>query len=198
MPPPPGNGWIGLPPAPPQQSIQQQICEIFNGILNANSIRNVRQANNRLSYAQQQFLISLANMAALHYLGVSTETIKYDLVNFPTNSPLYTKLNKLNNHERYTAGWERMFCSYTGGRNALVSGQIGNSRFQLKFYPHKNGKTNALGLIRRDGFGIPHMVQAALEALEALTVNNSSLFSDDFLSDMHLANALRFMRYYCR
>ena len=194
------GGAVNLPPAPPQTTPQEQICSMFRGVVNANSVRNLRAASNRMNAAQQQFIISLANVAALHELGGSLGTIQQDLVNFPQNSGLYTKLNRLNNHGRYTAGWQRMWCSYTGGNNALVSSEIGNSGFRLKFYPRKNGETNALGLVRvGDVFGLPirHGVQAALEALEAFAVNHLG-FSDDFLYDMHLFNALRFMNNYCR
>ncbi|MCC8173889.1 MAG: hypothetical protein LIO65_05790 [Odoribacter sp.] len=143
--------------------------------------------------AQEQFIISLANIAALYDVGGELETMKQDLVNYPSNNALYTKYNKLNNPERYIAGWTSEFNS--GGERTYCSGEIRNSGFELKFYPTKNGEVNALGLVKSNWAG--HAIEAALEFLERKIVERTDK-DDDFLYDMHLFNAVNFMNDYCK
>lgn len=176
---------------PTQVVLQQTLCDAYNGIVNMESLNNNIQ---NLSPYQEQFIISLANLAALHELGKSLYNLQTDLVNYPVGNSLYTKLNQLNNHAQYTTGWTTAFNSSTYNYDALVSQEIGNSGFQLKFYPVKDGAINALGLIKDN---LPeHIVEAALEFLEYIDVKYSG-FPDDYLYDMHLFNAINFMDYYC-
>lgn len=176
---------------PTQIVLQQTLCEAYNGMVNMESLNNNIQ---NLSPYQEQFIISLANLAAMHELGKSLENLKTDLVNYSEGNSLYTKLNQLNNHAQYTTGWAAAFNSSTFSYDALVSQEIGNSGFQLKFYPEKDGAINALGLIKDN---LPeHIVEAALEFLEYIDVKYSG-FPDDYLYDMHLFNAINFMEYYC-
>jgi ABC-type oligopeptide transport system substrate-binding subunit len=150
-------------------------------------------SSNNFTPQQEQFIISLANLAALYELGNSLETLKIDLVNYETNSDLFTKLNNLNNHEYYTNGWQPAYNSETNSNDALVSPEIGDSGFQLKFYSVKNSETNALGLIKEGN--MEHAKEWAFELLDGLLRN--SLGIDDLIYDMHLYNALNFMDYYC-
>ncbi len=59
----------------------------------------VSLTNDKLFFSpyQEQFIISLANLAAMYQLGYSLEGMKTDLINYNTYSGLYTKFNKLNN-----------------------------------------------------------------------------------------------------
>jgi hypothetical protein len=181
-----GNG--GYSPAP---SIKKTFCDAYSGMINTVSLwSNIQNFTNE----QEQFIISLANVAALHQLGYSLQSIQTNLTNYPSSSGLYTKLNRLNNPGLYTVGWEPAYNSSTGTNSALISPEIGNSNFRLKYYSEKNGENNALGLVK-EGFA-DHRVESALEYIEAYLRDNQG-FSDDFLYDMHLFNALNFMNYYC-
>ncbi len=173
------------------RKIQEKICDVYRGFLDFYSLNS---STGNYTSPQEQFIISLANLAALYELGASLETLRKDLVTYAPNSALYTKLNKLNNHQRYTAGWEPARNSETGMLDALISRELGNSGFQLKFYSNKGGEINALGLVKTHWFG--HPLEAALEYLEDFVARNSKL-PDDFLIDMHLQNSLNFMDYYC-
>ncbi len=171
--------------------LQTEFCNAFHGIIDLSNIKNNL---NILTLAEEQFIISLANLAAFSELGLLTESLKTDLVNFPQSSSLYSKLNRLNNHEEYTKGWKKVSNSSAGSNYALQSAKVGNTSFCLKYYPEKNGEYNALGLVK-SGI-IPHHIEGAIELIESLIVNNSN-FGDDFLYDMHLYNAVNFMEDYC-
>ncbi|MCD8186609.1 MAG: hypothetical protein LUD68_09290 [Rikenellaceae bacterium] len=125
-------------------------------------------------------------------MGAPLESLKSDLSNYSADNSLYTKYNQLNNHHKYTSGWKE--AANSGGETALTSSEINNSGFELKFYPTKNGESNALGLVKANFFG--HMVEAALEFLEAINKKYLGM-PDDYLYDMYLFNALNFMESYC-
>ena len=171
--------------------VQLLLCGTYHGYIDIISLNN---SKNNFSPHQEQFIINLANLAALYELGGSLNYLKTDLDNYNINSSAYSKLSQLNNPERYTAGWQQAFNSETGNNDALVSGEIGDSGFQLKFYTVKAGENNALGLVKTGWAG--HAIEAAIEVLERFLLDNSALL-DDFLYDMHLFNALNFMDYYC-
>jgi hypothetical protein len=143
---------------------------------------------------QEQFVISLANIAAMHELGYSLNYIKTDLTNYSTNNSLYTKYNKLLHSERYITNWTPAGNSSSNSSIAYISPEIGTSGLQLKYYPEKNGEYQALGLVKEGN--VEHFVEAALELLEYIDVEYLGL-PDDYLYDMHLYNALNFMDYYC-
>jgi hypothetical protein len=186
-----GTPTVTCPECSCPENPQKSICNAYRGIINMSSI-NTNKPN--FTPQQEQFIISLANIAALFELGNSIGNLKTDLTNYSTSSNLYTKLNKLGNYALYTSGWNQAFNSYTLQYDALVSGELGNSGFQLKFYPQKDGEYNAIGLVK---FGwTEHSIEAALEFLEFIDVKYMG-FPDDYLYDMHLFNALNFMEYYC-
>ncbi|MDM8162233.1 hypothetical protein QUH73_20635 [Labilibaculum sp. K2S] len=190
-----GNGNGEPEPIDPveitKKQIQKDLCNTFNGIVNISSIK---ENIDELSLPQEQFIIGLANIAAMSELGLPFTSLKNDLGNYPNDSNLYSKLNKLNNHEKYTANWERTGNSNANCDYALISPEINSSGFQLKFYPEKNGEYNALGLVK-DGLA-DHTIEGALEYIEGWLRDNQG-FEDDFLYDMHLYNALNFMEDYC-
>jgi hypothetical protein len=183
-----GSGG-GYNPAPP--GIKKTFCDAYSGMINTVSLQSNIQY---FTAEQEQFIISLANTAALHSLGYPLQSLQTNLTNYSLSSSLYTKLNKLNNPGSYTIGWEPAYNSSTGTNSALISPEIGNSNFRLKYYSEKNGEYNALGLVR-DG-DAAHTIEGALEYIEWYLSNNYG-FADDFLYDMHLFNALNFMNYYC-
>ncbi len=176
-----------------ESTTQEAICDIYNGY--TSGLTDLFKSRGSLTREQEQFIISLANIAAFHELGASMQTLQTDLINYPSFNILYSKLNKLNNHERYTQGWTPNLNLSSWEYDALVSPEVGNTGFQLKFYFTKEGETNALGLVI-DGLAI-HTIEAALEFLERKMIDNTSV-SDDFLYDMHRFNALNFMSKYCR
>jgi hypothetical protein len=169
------------------QTTQEKLCNAYHGVLN---IASLRQSSNSFSSHQEIFIISLANLAAFNALGYSLVSLKTDLNTYTYNSSLYTKYNKLNNIDTYISTWTAAYNSSPNSDTAYVSPEIGNSGFQLKYYPEKNGEYNAIGLVK-EGF-VEHSVEAALELLESYLG-----LPDDLLYDMHLFNALNFMEYYC-
>jgi hypothetical protein len=173
------------------QTAQAKLCNAYHGVLN---IADLKNAKNDFTPHQEMFIISLANLAAMNELGYSLESLKTDLVNYPTSNSLYTKYNKLIHPERYITNWASAGNSSSNSDVAYVSLEIGNSGLQLKYYPEKNGEYNALGLVKEGLFD--HSVEAALELLEYIDVKYAG-FPDDYLYDMHLFNALNFMEYYC-
>jgi hypothetical protein len=182
---------------------KKRICNIYHGTVSAKYLRN---SSNIFTPAQEQFIISLANLTALYELGYTRDNLKTDLINYPTNSSLYTKYNQLLHPERYIAGWASASNSSSGSDVAYVSSELGNSGLQLKYYPEKNGGHQALGLVKKNkdgGFNLfdpdtyKHEREAALEYLESLDVKYFG-YPDDYLYDMHLYNALDFMNYYCQ
>jgi hypothetical protein len=175
----------------PEDIVQKELCDAYHGIVN---VSNLQENTSSFTLEQEQFIISLANVAALYELGYPINNVKEDLTNFSANSNLYSKLNKLNNPENYIINWEPAFNSSTLSYNANISSEIGNSGFHLKFYSEKNGESNAIGLIK-DGFE-EHLLESALELLEYIDVKYMG-FPDDYLYDMHLFNSLNFMDYYC-
>ena len=177
--------------APTAEEVQELICDAYSGVVNMATI-----INNKEYYTspQEQYIIGLANIAALYELGNSIEGIQQDLCNYSTSSGLYTKYNKLNNYESYIDAWEVTYNSSANSDTAYVSIEIGESGFQLKFYPEKNGEYNALGLVKAS-LG-EHVIEAALEFLEYIDVKYAG-FPDDYLYDMHLFNVLNFMNDYC-
>lgn len=188
-----GSSGGYYPPAPPiQKPIKDIFCDAYSGIINVNDLKN--NVSN-FSSKEQQFIISLANLAALTELGNSLQNLKSDLLNYSESSSLYTKLNYLANHDRYTSGWTNAYNSSTGTNSALISPRIGNSQFQLKFYGEKNGFNNALGIVKAGT--MDHTVEAALEYIEYIFVDNMG-YKDDFIYDMHLYNSINFMNYYCQ
>ena len=172
--------------------VQERICDAYHGTIDVASLKGSRYS---FTPPQEQFIISLANIAALYELGGSLGTIRQDLVNYPSSSSLYTKYNKLNNPGRYTVGWSSASNSSPNSSTAFVSPEIGNSGFQLKYYPEKNGEYGALGLVKA-GY-VEHVFEAALEYLESIDVRLLG-FPDDYLYDMHLFNALNYMESYCK
>ncbi|MBL4560636.1 MAG: collagen-like protein [Labilibaculum sp.] len=172
------------------EKIQQRLCEIYNGAIN---LSELEQNKDNFSPAQEQFVISLANIAAMSKLKLPLNNLKDDLKVFPINSALYSKYSILNNHIKYTSSWTRVYNSSPNSDYALLSPKIVNTNFQLKYYPEKNGQYNALGLVK-EGL-IDHSIETAIELLEVLGKNAG--LPDDFLYDMHLYNALNFMEDYC-
>ncbi len=188
---PTGGGTpSNLNPLKPEDKIKKALCDSYNGIIMIDSLKNNYK---NFTLYQEQFVISLANLAALHQLNLPMQSLKNDLVNFSTHSNLYSKYSKLYNHEKYTADWTETINSSPNNNDALISSEIGSSGFQLKFYPEKNGDYNALGLVKKGW--IEHTIEGALEYLEHFFIEKG--FEDDFLYDMHLYNALNYMEGYC-
>ena len=190
-----GGGGYPIPSPKPnnnltREGIQKKLCEIYNGIIVLSELEHNKDI---FSPAQEQFIIGLANIAALNGLNLPLNNLKNDLRIFPTNSELYSKYNILDNHTRYTSNWSRVYNSSPNSDYALLSPIIAGTNFQLKFYPEKNGENNALGLVK-EGI-IDHSLEAAIELIEVLGKNAG--LPDDFLYDMHLWNALNFMEDYC-
>ena len=123
------GGTGGYNPAPP--GIKKTFCDAYSGMINTVSLRSNIQY---FTAEQEQFIISLANIAALHSLGYPLQSLQTNITNYPSSSSLYTKLNKLNNPSLYTFGWEPAYNSSTGSNSALLSPEIGNSNFKLKYY----------------------------------------------------------------
>jgi hypothetical protein len=139
-------------------------------------------------------LILLANRLALHELGFDLKDIVKDIHSYGENSPLYSKLSKLDNYQYYTANWEsKTFNSSTFWFNAKTSPEIGLTGFALKYYPKKNGETNALGLVIKNPLG--HRVEGILEGGEYLSVKYLG-YQDDWLYDMHLINSILYLEGY--
>jgi hypothetical protein len=175
----------------PEDVVQENLCDAYHGIVNVNKIK---ENTGSFTLDQEQFIISLANVAALYELGYPLESLKNDLVNYNIFSNLYSKYNKLNNANDFINNfWELTENSSPNSNLAYISPEIGTSGFQLKFYPEKNGEYNALGLVKG---GVEHFAEAALEYIEGYLRDNFNA-ADDFLYDMHLFNALNFMNYYC-
>ena len=76
---------------------------------------------------------------------------------------------------------------------AWVSGELESSGYELKFYRQKGGnpKANSLGLVKT---GIAHYYEAAIEFLERKLYGDQA--DDDPLYDMHLNNALGFLKWH--
>lgn len=173
------------------EEIKTVLCDAFNGMVNLELLKNNVQ---NFSPYQEQFIISLANVAAMNELGESLVGLQGDLRNFPIENILYSKYNILDNHELYTEGWDDAYNLSTNTFDALLSPEIGNSNFQLKFYFEKMGESNVLGIVK-EGF-LDHSVEAALEFIDGLLRDNQNI-ADDFIYDMHFFNALNYMEGYC-
>lgn len=173
-----------------KRELKQKICNTYNGVFD---IGNIKKDIDNLTLHQQQFIISLANLAAMNSLGNYVEDLMYDLRIYPRNSNLFSKLNILHNHLKYTYDWEKAYNSSSGKKDALLSPIIGDTDLQLKYYPEKNGFKHSLGLVQSGT--LEHGVEAALEVIEALGKNAG--LPDDFLYDMHLYNSLEFISEYC-
>ena len=189
----PGSGGtptVSCPECSCPTDPQTLICNAYLGLINMPSIK---ENNQNFSPHQEQFIISLANIAALYQLGYSLNGIMNNLVPYQQSSTLYTKLNKLCNPHTYIAHWDSAHDSYTGKNDAFISPNLGNTGFQLKYYKLKNGESNAIGMVKN---GSEHYIEGALEYLEAYLRDNFH-FADDFIYDMHLFNALNYMEYYC-
>ena len=171
--------------------VQSLLCGMYHGVIN---VAALNKSKSTFMPYHEQFIINLANLAALYELGGSLDYLKQDLDNYSINSSAYSKFSKLYNTGRYTTGWQPAYNSETGTYDALVSSEIGNSGFQLKLYSEKAGENNALGLVKSGFF--EHNIEAALEYLERTVIEKFGLL-DDFLYDMHFFNALNFMDYYC-
>jgi hypothetical protein len=186
-----GSGGEDFPPNNDSIIVQEKICDAYHGTID---VASLSASSNNFTPQQEQFIISLANLAALYELGYSSENLKTDLINYSTSNSLYTKYNKLLHPERYITNWTSAGNSSPNSNTAYVSPEIGDSGFQLKYYPEKNGEYNALGLVKEGN--IEHAREWALEFLERIDIENFG-FHDDYLYDMHLFNALDFMDYYC-
>lgn len=172
---------------------QEIICVIFTGTIDPKSLKENYEY---FTPQQEQFVINLANIAAMNTLLSSSlfAGLQSDLTNYDESSSLYSKYSRLNNHKLYTQGWEEVYNSSPNSDKALLSPEIIDSNYQLKFYPEKNGESNALGLIK-EGV-VDHGIEAALEFIEGYMRDNHDS-QDDFLTDMHFFNALNFMEVYC-
>jgi Fe-S-cluster-containing hydrogenase component 2 len=189
-----GNNWESTGDKKDKsQEIKKTICETFTGTFNVNYLK---KHSKQLTLDQEQFIINFANIAALSTILSASRlnSLKVDLKNYKNSSSLYSKYSKLDNHKLYTQGWSTTFNSSPNSNTALVSPKIINSNYQLKFYPEKNGETNALGLIK--GTWLDHGIEAVLEFLEGY-MRDTHNSQDDFLIDMHFFNALNFMEVYC-
>lgn len=174
-----------------KEKIKNELCDAISGIIN---LPTVKDKVNNLTKPQEQFIISLANLAAFSELGLMSNELKSDLVNFPKSSELYSKYNKLNNSQKYIGDWSTSINSSSNSNEAFISPEINNSNYQLKFYPEKNGENSAVGLVKEGIFD--HSVEAALEYIERWYIDNKDK-PDDFMYDMHLYNAVNFMEDYC-
>ncbi len=62
-----------------KKKIQKELCDTFNGIIN---VENIKKNLNNLTKKQEQFIISLANLAAFSELGLLTDNLRKDLINY--------------------------------------------------------------------------------------------------------------------
>ena len=76
--------------------------------------------------------------------------------------------------------------------DALTSGELGNTGFQLKFYPSKGGDPNAnsLGIVKTNR--LSHIIEAGLEKIERLIYKEKA--DNDPLYDMHVNNAQQYLK----
>ena len=134
-----------------------------------------------------------ANIEALVSLSYDRESVSKDVQLYSGDSPLFTKESYLQNAESYTKNWATAFNSATGAIDSFVSGEIGNSGLQLKFYPEKGGQreANSLGLVKT---GIVlHPLEGFVEMFERVIFKDKA--DNDPLYDMHKNNAKQFLKW---
>ena len=134
-----------------------------------------------------------ANIEALVSLSFDRDDVSRDVRLYSPDSPLFTKESYLQNKELYTNGWATAFNSATRERDSFVSGEIGNSGFQLKFYLQKGAllETNSLGIVK-SGL-VLHSIEGVIERVERTVFKDRA--DNDPLYDMHVHNAKRFMKW---
>jgi RHS repeat-associated protein len=131
-------------------------------------------------------IILHANRLAMKELGLNPEEIQ----SYGPASSLYSKLSKLNNPQNCTEGWSKTFNSSSKKFDSLISLEIRDTGFALKYYPTKNGYKDAIGLVRTSSSG--HYIETSLEIQEALLRKLMNM-QDDWLYDMHLYNSILFI-----
>ena len=133
-----------------------------------------------------------ANIEALVSLSFDKDQASQDVRLYSEESPLFTKESLLLNPEKYTKKWNNEFNSDTMSTDALTSGELGNTGFQLKFYPSKGGDPNAnsLGIVKTNR--LSHIIEAGLEKIERLIYKEKA--DNDPLYDMHVNNAQQYLK----
>ncbi len=141
----------------------------------------------------EAIIIREANIEALVSLSFDLNAVSRDVRLYPGNSPLFTKESYLEHPELYVTKWKSALNSASGTYDAFVSGEIGNSGLQLKYYTKKGDQemTNSLGLVKSKT--IPHVYEGAVEWIER------RLFKEvadmDPIYDMHVNNAKQFLKW---
>lgn len=133
-----------------------------------------------------------ANIEALVSLSFDREQVSKDVKLYDESSPLFTKESKLLNPENYTKEWTAATNSETNKSDALTSKELGNTGFQLKYYPSKGGddQANSLGIVKSNFF--LHTIEAVKEKVERLLYKDKA--DSDPLYDMHVKNARAFLK----
>ena len=151
----------------------------------------IRVTGNKKNW-DDAIIIREANIEALVSLSYDRDEVSKDVQLYSGDSPLFTKESHLNNAESYIQNWDEALNSATGKKDAFISGEIGDSGFQLKFYFDKGDIENAcsLGLVHTGK--LRHYLEAALEMIERTVFTKAD---EDPLYDMHVNNAESFLEW---